>query len=178
MKESKAVVTVLCLVLCAPIALAHSESHHAVDAELMEALEEIEEKIVSLAEAMPEEVLDWEPAEGVRSTRQAIMHTVAANYFFASVLGAEMPEGVDPRALGSSEPEGEELIREIKNSFAFVRNSLMNLDSDDLNEEIDLFGDKKTKRFVVMLILSHGSEHLGQLIAYGRTNDVAPPWSR
>jgi hypothetical protein len=29
-----------------------------------------------------------------------------------------------------------------------------------------------------MTILGHVSEHLGQSIAYARTNGIVPPWSR
>jgi hypothetical protein len=30
---------------------------------------------------------------------------------------------------------------------------------------------------LLIWIVSHGHEHLGQSIAYARTNGIAPPWS-
>ena len=41
-----------------------------------------------------------------------------------------------------------------------------------------LFGRDMTKQAAVMLILEDQHEHLGQSIAYARTNGVVPPWSK
>jgi len=36
---------------------------------------------------------------------------------------------------------------------------------------------KTTKRGAFLLLLSHAHEHLGQAIAYARSNRVTPPWT-
>ena len=41
-----------------------------------------------------------------------------------------------------------------------------------------LFGRDMTKQGALMLILKDQHEHLGQSIAYARSNSVAPPWSK
>ena len=48
----------------------------------------------------------------------------------------------------------------------------------DLQTQVKLFGEKMTKQDAVMLILEDQHEHLGQSIAYARTNGVVPPWSK
>ena len=58
-----------------------------------------------------------------------------------------------------------------------VRKALEKAKDADLEEEVELFGGKRTKRAVFMRIVGHNYEHLGQLIAYARSNDVVPPWS-
>jgi uncharacterized damage-inducible protein DinB len=43
---------------------------------------------------------------------------------------------------------------------------------------VKLFGRDMTKQAALMLILADQHEHLGQSIAYARTNGVVPPWSK
>ena len=47
----------------------------------------------------------------------------------------------------------------------------------DADKAVKLFGQDTTNRGAVLGILEHLSEHLGQSIAYARTNGVVPPWS-
>ena len=39
-------------------------------------------------------------------------------------------------------------------------------------------GQKYSKRSVMFIAMGHVSEHMGQMIAYARSNDIAPPWSQ
>ena len=43
---------------------------------------------------------------------------------------------------------------------------------------VKLFGRDMTKQSALMLVLEDQHEHLGQSIAYARTNGVVPPWSK
>jgi uncharacterized damage-inducible protein DinB len=47
-----------------------------------------------------------------------------------------------------------------------------------LDEKIDLFGTSTTVRGLWILTTTHMHEHLGQLVAYARSNGIVPPWSR
>jgi uncharacterized damage-inducible protein DinB len=48
---------------------------------------------------------------------------------------------------------------------------------EDLEKPAELFGMKTTVRGTYMLVLSHVHEHLGQSIAYARSNGIVPPWT-
>jgi uncharacterized damage-inducible protein DinB len=52
------------------------------------------------------------------------------------------------------------------------------LSDSNLQTQVKLFGEDMTKQGAVMLILGDQHEHLGQSIAYARTNGVVPPWSK
>src|SRR5271165_3094945 len=54
---------------------------------------ETEKKLVSLAEAIPEEKYAWRPADGVRSISEVIMHEAGANVFFLTFIGVKPPAG-------------------------------------------------------------------------------------
>ena len=49
---------------------------------------------------------------------------------------------------------------------------------DKLDAAIDLFGRKTTSRASWISTTTHLHEHLGQLIAYARSSNVVPPWSK
>jgi uncharacterized damage-inducible protein DinB len=40
-----------------------------------------------------------------------------------------------------------------------------------------MFGQQVTKRTALLLMANHVHDHLGQSIAYARSNGVRPPWS-
>lgn len=94
------------------------------------------------------------------------------------MIGAEIPEGVDPQSLEKSEMSKEEAIAALKESVAYVQNFLDTMTEEELNTKIDFFGNEITKRQVMFILGDHAAEHLGQLIAYARMNGVVPPWSQ
>jgi uncharacterized damage-inducible protein DinB len=47
----------------------------------------------------------------------------------------------------------------------------------DLDQNVTVFGHAMTERHAYMLLLTHAHEHLGQSIAYARSNGVVPPWT-
>jgi len=59
-----------------------------------------------------------------------------------------------------------------------VRQGVTNLSDADLAKPVKLFGRETTYEGVLFLMANHMHEHLGQSIAYARTNGVTPPWSK
>ena len=47
----------------------------------------------------------------------------------------------------------------------------------DLEKEVKMFGNTVTERMALFVMANHAHEHLGQSIAYARTNGIVPPWS-
>ena len=48
---------------------------------------------------------------------------------------------------------------------------------DTPDKATKLFGRDSTNAGVALLLITHMHEHLGQSIAYARSNGVTPPWS-
>lgn len=136
------------------------------------------EQVVSLAEAIPTETYSWRPEEGVRSVAEVCAHIISANYFFSTMLGAELPEGVNPEKLEETLQSKEEIVEALKKSFAFIAEAGQEVSDEALLEEVDFFGGQKfNKRTILVITQTHASEHKGQLIAYARMNGITPPWS-
>ncbi len=134
-------------------------------------------QVVQLAEAFSEDQYDWRPSEGVNSVGEALLHIAGGNYFLASKLGFPPPEDVDMMSLGKITGK-DNIIATLKKSNEFVLEKIMEVESDDLNEEVDFGFAKMNKMGGLLAIMEHNGEHKGQLIAYARTNGVVPPWSK
>lgn len=134
-------------------------------------------QVIQLAEAFSEEQYDWRPAEGVNSVGEALLHVAGGNYFLASKMGFAPPEDVDMMKLGEIKGK-ENIIATLKKSNEFVLAKIMEVETSALNEEVDFGFAKMNKLGGLLAIMEHNGEHKGQLIAYARSNDVVPPWSK
>jgi uncharacterized damage-inducible protein DinB len=137
------------------------------------------DKIMQLAEAMPAEKYDWTPGEGVRSFAGVLQHVVSANYFFATKLGAELPSGVNMATLEQDLTTKEQLTAAVDQSSNLIIDAVKKVKTEDMGTKIEFpFPGDYTTMSAILIELSHTNEHLGQLIAYCRTNGVVPPWSQ
>jgi uncharacterized damage-inducible protein DinB len=144
---------------------------------ILRSVDDVSSKLSRLADAIPEDNFGWQPAAGVRSVREVVLHVASANYFFGSILGAKIPEGINPRELEKSVQGKAQTLEVLKQSIEFARAAIAAMPESDLPNEVDFFGQKVPNMRVVMIISDHAHEHLGQLIAYARSNGIAPPWS-
>ena len=139
-------------------------------------LNDVEKKLVSLAEATPQEKFAWRPSPGVRSVSEVYMHVAGGNYFLTTFLGAKMPEGFT-RDMEKTVTEKAKVVEAMKKSFDHARKAVEATPDSDLDKKVKVFGQEPSKRMMLIWLVSHGHEHLGQSIAYARTNGIAPPWS-
>jgi len=137
----------------------------------------VAKELLDLAEAMPAEKYAWRPGEGVRSYGEVCLHIASADYGLPAAIGIKPPEGIDPRKIESSPSDKAAAIATLKASLDFVRDAVSKMSDADLEKSVSLFGRDMSARAVLMLLANHIHEHLGQSIAYARTNGVVPPWS-
>lgn len=136
------------------------------------------DKVMQLAEALPADKYEWSPAEGVRSFAGVFAHVVSANYFFASKLGAKIPEDLNMQTLEEDLKTKEELTAALKASYKLAIDAVTNAKDGALATKVEYpFPGEYTNMSSILILLSHSNEHLGQLIAYARMNNITPPWS-
>lgn len=145
-----------------------------LQSELQADFETVADKLVQLAEAIPADKYSWRPADGVRSVSESLMHVAAANYFFPSLVGQAMPEGVNPRAFEKEHTEKDDVLEVFKGSLKALTKML---ELGDLDKDV-AFGKPMSRLGFYHTAISHSHEHLGQMIAYARSIGVAPPWSQ
>ena len=176
-------VAALLIALAVP---ANAQTREGVMGDLLKDISEVETKVVGLAKALPEGTYSWRPAEGVRSTGEVLAHVAADNYFLPAAMGIAAPgetgiNGKDFKTAAAFEKRAmtrDQVIAELSKSFAFLKTSMSAVTDAQLNAPIELFGQKTTNRGLWITTATHLHEHLGQLIAYARSNKVVPPWSK
>jgi len=143
----------------------------------------LHEKFTSLAEAIPEDDLAWRPVSGVRSVSEVYVHIAADNWYVPALMGWDAPDetGVTAnvetfRTYQDQEMSRADMLQVLDGSFDFLLGA-MEESSGELDREVVL-GTPTTVGDVWIRAVVHLHEHLGQSIAYARTNEVVPPWSR
>lgn len=141
-------------------------------------------KFVDLAKAMPEATYAWRPMPGTRSVREVMLHVASENYFLPSITGAAIPaaSGLTSdyktvEAYEKKELPRDSVVAQLEASFASIKQAIA-ADTAALGAEVDFFGTKMSRQAAWMSMVMHMHEHLGQAIAYARSNKVVPPWSK
>ena len=154
-----------------------SESNSGFFSDVQKDLSESQEKILSLAEAIPADKYTWRPEEGVRSVSEVLMHIAGSNYFLLSFAGIKTPDNASEE-MGKDVTDKDKVISELKTSFKDLHDNIQKLNDSDLEKQVKMFGHETSTRNVIFTEMDHLHEHLGQLIAYARMNGVVPPWSK
>jgi uncharacterized damage-inducible protein DinB len=169
-------VCLLALLAAAPVLA--QDAPPSIKAEILFWIADAEEKLGALAEATPADKYGWRPADGVRSAGEVFMHVAAANYGLPTFWGVAAPEGFAFPTYEKSLTAKADIQKALADSFAHMKKSLEAADEAALAKQIELFGMKSSVRGAYLLLLSHAHEHLGQAIAYSRSNGIVPPWSK
>ena len=134
--------------------------------------------VMQLAQAIPADKYSWSPNPGVRNVAQVFAHLISANYFFASKLGAKIPDGVNMETMEKDLKTKEAIATELKRSYEVATAAIKNTQDAALGTKVVFpFPGEYTNMTAILILLGHSNEHLGQLIAYARTNGIKPPWS-
>ena len=116
---------------------------------------------------------DWKPGEGVRSVGDVFNLILTENGILAGTLtGAGGGRG------GAPITDPEKMQAALKTSYATLQKTIEELSDSDLKAPVKLFGMEMTKESAIQYLFGDQHEHLGQSIAYARTNGVIPPWSK
>jgi hypothetical protein len=181
MRHSKtftAVVLAVFTALTASAAIADETAPPAgLKAEMLVWFKDAESKLIQLAEATPEAKYAWRPGKDVRSTGEVFMHVSAANFGVPNFWGVKPPEGFDFATHEKSLTKKADIVKSLKDSFAHLEQGFLATPDSDFDKPAEPFGLKTTVRGGYLMLLSHCHEHLGQSIAYARTNGIVPPWT-
>lgn len=134
-------------------------------------------RVLSLAKAMPAEKYSWRPEEGVSSVEELYTHIARYNfYYLQNSFDIPVPDDVDVDNIESITGK-EEVVEILERSIEYVKEEVEAMEESKLEEQTELYGRTVNGQAVLMQLITHKSEHVGQAIAYARVNGVVPPWS-
>ena len=178
------------------------ESAAAMKAAFLVDLERMRNKFLGLAEAFPQDKYTWRPMDGVRSVSEVLMLIASEGYGFAptafggqsALRRAELSElntvtneaqavdhlnfREDSRQYGSAVIDKEEVIDHLTKAFAHALEEIEAIDPRTLVGTRTFYRRNRSTPELVLFVAADMHEHLGQLIAYARANQIVPPWSR
>jgi uncharacterized damage-inducible protein DinB len=135
-------------------------------------------KVIALAEAMPQERYGWKPHSEVMPVAQVYAHIARYNYYYpASSMGVQSPSDVRLDTLEAMRDKAQ-ILQLLRHSADHVRRTIREIPAEQLEASTRLYGRTVPQWAVLFQLVAHMNEHLGQSIAYARSNDVVPPWSR
>ena len=185
MRSPVRAVLVAATILAAAASPARAQQPTSVTADLLADIGQVEKKMIALARAFPDEKAGWRPAQGIRSVSEVIMHVASDNYLVPAAMGfaADPATGIKGEdyntavAFEKRTVTKAQAIEELEKSFTSLRKALRDTPDARLGSPINMFGQPFTMQQGWIMATTHLHEHLGQLIAYARSNGVTPPWS-
>lgn len=142
-----------------------------------------EKWVMGAADAMPDDKYNFKPTGGeygdVRTYGEEFRHIAYANYMFGSLLkGEKNPLGVSKDGNGPDLKTKAEIIKQLKESYAYLHEALNGVTSANEMELVDFFGMKVPKATIAAAAVAHPLDHYGQSVEYLRMNGIVPPASR
>jgi len=171
----------LVLVCCAAGSTARAQSAtvpQKLGAEFLDQFKSSMQKFIALAEAMPADKYTWSPGAGVMTVARVYGHVARYNYMYpATAMGIASPSGVNLDTLEAMTDKAQ-IVALLRRSGDHVREQVTPLSDTQLARGTTLYGRDVQQWAVLLQLVAHMNEHLGQSIAYARMNGVVPPWSQ
>lgn len=140
-------------------------------------LENVQKKMVSLANAVPADKMNWRPAPDARSFAEVFLHAAGERYGILSLMGAEKPEGFNGKAFEKSTTDQAQIVAELNKSWDFAQKAISGMTNAEFAKLLPKLGPQANAGDVVYILVADAHEHLGQSIAYARENGITPPWT-
>jgi uncharacterized damage-inducible protein DinB len=126
------------------------------------------EKLVTLADAIPESQYERRAADGTRSVAEQLRHVAFWNQYTAKALRGESPDGEANELPAARFATKAAIAQALTRSVSDVADAIAGA-SHDMTE---------AQRDTLASGLQHLAEHYGQLVVYARLAGITPPASR
>ena len=154
----------------------------------------VHNKMMALAQAIPEEKYDWRPTPEVRTVGNTLMHVAMEWYFvfpacFGGKVTSEWPSFPEARTKLFAVTAKKEVLAQLDRAWSYGRAQVVAASGPQLLatradralaavhiSELELPPLPFSR--AALWIAGDQHEHLGQLITYSRSLGVVPPWSK
>ena len=157
------------------------EAAAALKASIIADLDVMKGKFVGLAEAFPQDKYTWRPMEGVRSVSEVLMLAAMEGYSFVPTSfggkAAQLGTREEMQAMRNITDKAK-IVEHLNKGFAHAKAELEALDPAQMTGRRAVMGQQRSAIDAALMVGGDLHEHLGQLIAYARTNKIVPPWSK
>jgi len=136
---------------------------------------QITRNITTAAEELSEADYAYRPTPEVRTFGQQIGHVAGSQYMICAAALGEAERAEDEIEKSRTTKAG--LVEALKASTEYCNRAYAQTDAA-LGGEIQLFGQKQTRMYALVLNAVHNGEHYGNIVTYMRMKGMVPPSSR
>ena len=129
----------------------------------------MQDKIMKSAEAMPESKYGYRPTKDVRSFAELLDHLADISYILCSGAKGEATPS-SPHATDSKT----KMKARLKGAFDYCDGVYSGFTDSHLNDPADFFGYKTNKMFLLTQVGNHDALHYGNIVTYLRLNGLVP----
>src|SRR5262249_24203999 len=128
---------------------------NAFQDDYLKLLDDVEKKLLSLEEAVPQDKFKWRPAPGARSISEAYLHVAFGNYTSTKIITGKEPPADSGYAMGHDkwdlQTTDKAAIKKIlEKSFDHVRAAVKAMPDADLEKKVSFFGHDMSARAVLI----------------------------
>jgi hypothetical protein len=139
-------------------------------------------KFMSLAKVVPASKLSWHPMEGTKSFHEVFAHIAAEGNTETAMFGRPLPSGsladFDAEEARLSKLSDEQVILAMDQAMHSLSTTMSAISLATIKTPVRYYGQMTLPRVAVAYTVNDLHEHLGQLVAYARANQIVPPWSK
>jgi len=140
-------------------------------------LQQMQQKFVSLAQAIPQEKYSWRPDPESRSIAEMFLHTAGAGFGFPKMIDVAAPADFQGKGFDKTTTDKAKIIEWLNKSFAHQIAAANGITNADYAKLVPKLGPGANQGDVIYLLVVHQHEQLGIAIAYARSVGVTPPWT-
>lgn len=130
------------------------------------------EYTLEFAQIMPEDNYSFTPTKIEMTYGEQLKHIAGNMVWLCSSFLEGKPTTIDPQKAGNSKKE---ITAALEKAFDYASETIDGLSESDLNEKVDFFAGKMTRRRILLLLTDHVTHHRGQLVVYLRLKNIEPP---
>lgn len=131
--------------------------------------------LTAAADQVPADKLSYKPTDAQMTFGKIWAHLADANFGICSAIGG-MKAPAHPSYKGTEAKD--DLVKNLKDSFAFCDTTLAHTDDSNLGADVDLGFMHGTRAFAMFLYVEDLADHYSQVANYMRLNKMLPPSAR
>src|SRR6202035_5499932 len=122
-------------------------------------LDGVNKKVISLAQALPQDKFNWRPSPDSRSFAEVFLHVAGERYSILGLMGVAPPSGFDGKTFEKSTTDKARSVEELNKSWEFTQKAINGMSNADFARLLPKLGPQANAGDVIYILVSDAHEH-------------------
>lgn len=165
---------ILLFILTSISFVSHAQSSSYLQ-EMQARLENSRKYTLQVAQAMPEDLYAYKPADDEMDFRSQLLHIAQNISWLTSTHLTTQPNPITGTMLKNTGQSKADVETIVTMAFDYAIDAVRHFDAANLEEKVTFFAGPLSKRQIIQLINDHQAHHRGQIVVYLRIKGIKPP---